>query len=96
MAEQNETQTRSDTPTPNGGVYSIAYWKDKDGKPTTQAQYVTGEIVEFDADDKAIFRTYFTNGKEKAIEPVVEVDPVDEWIAAKEAEIAARKSSLES
>lgn len=39
---------RIDGPTPNGGVYSIAYFRG-DGSM---------EIVEFDADDVAIFRTY--------------------------------------
>jgi hypothetical protein len=39
---------RHDGPTPNGGVYFIAYYHDN-GRM---------EIVEYDAADKAIFRTY--------------------------------------
>jgi hypothetical protein len=39
---------RHDGPTPNGGAYSIAYFRD-DGSM---------EIVEFDADGKEIHRTY--------------------------------------
>ena len=39
---------RREGPTPNGGAYSIAYYHD-DGRM---------EIVEFDAADKAIHRTY--------------------------------------
>jgi hypothetical protein len=39
---------RHDFPTPNGGVYAIAYFHD-DGSM---------EIVEFDANDEEIHRTY--------------------------------------
>ena len=39
---------RIDGPTPNGGVYAIRYFHD-DG---------SSEIVEFDANDKQIWRTY--------------------------------------
>lgn len=39
---------RIDGATPNGGAYSILYTHDDGSR----------EIVEFDADDKAIFRTY--------------------------------------
>lgn len=39
---------RIDGPTPNGGAYSIRYTR-PDGST---------EIVEFDAQDRAIFRTY--------------------------------------
>lgn len=50
--------TRIDKPTPNGGVYSIAYWKDADGNPAQQAEAVAVEIIEFDANDRQVFRTY--------------------------------------
>jgi hypothetical protein len=53
------TETRIDDPTPNGGTYSIAYWKGSEGQPVEQKNAVAGEIVEFNADDKAVFRTYF-------------------------------------
>lgn len=53
------TETRKDKTTPNGGVYSIAYWKGPEGQPVEQKNAVAGEIVEFDADDNAVFRTYF-------------------------------------
>lgn len=51
------TQERTEGPTPNGGVYAIAYFKDKDGQPVAKEQAVAVEIVEFDKDDKAVWRT---------------------------------------
>lgn len=39
---------RREGPTPNGGAYSIAYFRDNGDM----------EIVEFDANDREIFRTY--------------------------------------
>lgn len=54
------TQERIEGETPNGGVYAIAYFKDKDGQPTAKEKAVAVEIVEFDKDDKAVWRTHGT------------------------------------
>lgn len=52
------TQQRDDGPTPNGGVYSIAYFSDSEGNPTTKENATRMEIVEFDEDGNGFFRTY--------------------------------------
>ncbi len=59
----DETQERRDGETPNGGVYSIAYWQDADGNPTTKDKAVAAEIVEFDSSDEQVFRNYLTLSK---------------------------------
>jgi hypothetical protein len=43
---------------PNGGIYSIAYWQDADGNPTTPDKAVTAEVHEMDEQNQSIFRTY--------------------------------------
>jgi hypothetical protein len=43
---------------PNGGIYSIAYWQDADGNPTTPDKAVTAEVHEMDKQNQSIFRTY--------------------------------------
>lgn len=53
------TSERHDGPTPNGGVYSIAYFRGPDGAPTSKGLAVAMEIQEFDAQDRMIRRTYF-------------------------------------
>jgi hypothetical protein len=53
-----ETSERIEGKTPNGGSYSIAYWKDAKGNPTTKDKAVAAEIVEFDDEDQAVNRTY--------------------------------------
>lgn len=55
-----ETSERVDGATPNGGTYSIAYWKDAKGQPTDKAHAVAAEVVEYDLSDRAIARTYAT------------------------------------
>ncbi|MGI8933043.1 MAG: hypothetical protein ACR2FS_03115 [Phormidesmis sp.] len=52
------TEERHDGPTPNGGAYSIGYFQDSEGKPTTKDKAVSIEAVEFDATGNQIFRTY--------------------------------------
>jgi hypothetical protein len=52
------TQERINEPTPNGGVYAIAYFYSDKRKPTAKAKATHVEIVEFDANDKEIWRTY--------------------------------------
>ncbi len=58
MAADPKHMTRIDEPTPHGGVASIAYWQDAEGKATTRDQAVAVEIVEIDAQGKQIYRTY--------------------------------------
>lgn len=48
---------RIDGPTPNGGVYSVAYYS-KDGQPAERDVATEVEYCEFDAADNCIFRTY--------------------------------------
>jgi hypothetical protein len=57
-SEEVMTQERIDGPTPNGGVYSIAYFSDDDGKPTSKQKATRMEIVEFDGNGNEVFRTY--------------------------------------
>lgn len=59
---EDETQERIDEPTPNGGMYSIAYFSDAEGNPTTKENATRMEIVEFDRDGKQIHRTYMEKG----------------------------------
>lgn len=56
------TQERINHPTPNGGGYSIGYFKDKDGNPCQKSKAVAIEIVEFSEDDQEITRTYLKKG----------------------------------
>lgn len=51
---------RQEGPTPKGGAYSIAYYQDAEGNPTEKAEAIKVEVVEFDAADSAIFRTYLS------------------------------------
>jgi hypothetical protein len=45
-------------PTPNGGVASEIFYRDKDGEGCGPEEAATCEIVEYDADGHVIFRTY--------------------------------------
>ena len=51
---------RIDGPTPHGGDYAIAYYQDASGEAVDKSRAVAVEIVEFDARDNYIFRTYGT------------------------------------
>lgn len=53
----DKTQEKVNKKTPNGGDYSIAYYKDVDGNPTEKSKAVSVEIVEYKGED-AVFRTY--------------------------------------
>ncbi len=53
-----ETSERREGPTPRGGAYSIAYWQDGNGNPTTKDKAKAVEIAEFDLQDQEIARTY--------------------------------------
>ena len=57
-AMANKTKTREEGLTPNGGAYAIAYWQDMDGTPATPDKAKKGKVVEFDANERAIFLTY--------------------------------------
>jgi len=58
---QDETQTRVEGPTLNGGAYAIAYWQDMFGNPVDKEQYARFEIVEYDQAGEQVFRTYGFN-----------------------------------
>jgi hypothetical protein len=53
-----ETSTRTEGPTPAGGAYAVAYWRDAQGDPCPRSEAVAAEIVEYDEDGNAIARTY--------------------------------------
>lgn len=52
------TYKRVDEATPNGGAYSVGYYKGSNGKPCKEADAVACEIVEYNADGQPIARTY--------------------------------------
>jgi hypothetical protein len=52
------SSTRTEGPTPAGGAYAVAYWRDARGDPCPQSEAVAAEIVEYDEDGNAIARTY--------------------------------------
>ena len=54
----DETQTRIEGPTPNGGAYAITYWLDMFGSPVDKSEYARFEIVEYDETGEQIFRSY--------------------------------------
>lgn len=58
MAEKKQCFERVDEPTPAGGVYFIAYFRDANGKPCCKDEAVHFEIIEFDKDNREIARTY--------------------------------------
>lgn len=57
-ATTRNTEERIDEATPNGGVYSIAYFQDVNGNPTVKSEAKKIETVEFDKDDNPIFRSH--------------------------------------
>ena len=54
------TSERTDGPTPNGGVYAIAYFQDDKGEATTKDKATQVEIIEFSRSGDQIIRTYGT------------------------------------
>lgn len=54
------TVERREGPTPNGGAYSVAYFYDDARKGVPKDEATGMEIVEFDAQDREIHRTYLT------------------------------------
>lgn len=57
-ANSDDTKEEHAGPTPNGGVRSVAYFRDKQGNPCPKADDAGMEVVEFDADGNQVFRTY--------------------------------------
>jgi hypothetical protein len=57
-------EERIDEPTPEGGTYSIAYFRDKDGSPCQKDKSVAMTVVEYNSKDEPIYRTYMTEDKE--------------------------------
>jgi hypothetical protein len=55
-----KTEERQDGATPKGGVYSIAYFQDDQGIPVAKEDATKIEIIEFDKNDRQIWRTYMT------------------------------------
>ena len=53
-----KTSKRIDEPTPNGGSYSVAYFRDRNGKPCSEKDAVKLEIIEYDENNNQIARTY--------------------------------------
>ena len=49
---------RIDGATPNGGQYSILYFRDKDGRPCVEKKAATVEAVEYTSDGDELFRTH--------------------------------------
>lgn len=58
MKEEKKIFERVDVPTPAGGVYFIAYFKDANGKPCCKDEAVHFEIIEYDKDGEVLARTY--------------------------------------
>jgi hypothetical protein len=56
-----KTEERINGETPKGGVYSIAYFQDAKGQPVAKENATAIEIIEFDENDRQIFRTYQRN-----------------------------------
>lgn len=62
MAASDATSRRTEGPTPSGGAYAVAYFRDGGGNPTTEAKARSMEVVEYDEDDQVIARTYMEKG----------------------------------
>lgn len=54
----HKTRTRTEGPTPNGGSYSIAYFRDAMGSPCPRERAAGIEVIEYDQNGNAVFRTY--------------------------------------
>lgn len=53
-----DTRGRTEGPTPHGGAYAIAHFRDARGDPCERTDAVRVEIVEYDDYDEMIFRTH--------------------------------------
>lgn len=65
MGSVESYQDRSEGPTPEDGAFSVAYWRDVRGRPCRKQDAAGAEIVEFDGNNRVIFRTYLQ------IQPVI-------------------------
>lgn len=54
------TTQRIEGPTPGGGAYAVAAYRDAAGDPAPKSRATRVEITEFDADGQAVARTYGT------------------------------------
>lgn len=63
MRVDNLLWERKDEPTPNGGVYSIAHYKNAKGQPIDKKEAVAAEIIEYDSDGQEIMRFYMAISK---------------------------------
>jgi hypothetical protein len=55
------TSERLDGPTPNGGTYAVAYFRDATGAPAVKSRAASIEIVEYSPDGDEVSRTYMKN-----------------------------------
>lgn len=54
----DDTSERHDGPTPNGGAYSVANFLDAERKPCPKDRAKFIEIMEYDANDEVVARTW--------------------------------------
>jgi hypothetical protein len=64
VIEPTPTSEERIGPTPNGGVRSVAYFRDRKGNLCPKAEAAAMEVVEFDASGRAVFRTYMQIGND--------------------------------
>jgi hypothetical protein len=62
MADDPSRESRTG-PTPNGGVRSVAYYFDGARRRTTKDRATSVEIVEYDARDRVVGRTYLERAR---------------------------------
>lgn len=60
LTNTTATSERRPGPTPGGGVYSVAYFRDAKGNPCPKDRAAQIEIIEYDENDQDIGRTYMT------------------------------------
>ena len=58
MEQEKQYSERVDGPTPAGGVYYIAYFRDAKGRRCVKDDTAHYEIVEFDKNNEVLARTY--------------------------------------
>jgi hypothetical protein len=65
MTKNEGTSEEQVGPTPNGGVRSVANFLDGERNPTTKANAVYMEILEYDEADKNVGRTWMEAGRDE-------------------------------
>jgi hypothetical protein len=60
VADRNDdpTEERREGPTPNGGVASVAYYRDAAGNPAPKSRAAAVEVVELGRSGDAVHRTH--------------------------------------